>query len=82
MRKLTIEEFIEKAKKVHGDKYDYSKSIYNGYHRLLTITCPKHGDFQQLPSNHIGGMGCKLCCYHYQSNTKEFIEKSEESSWR
>lgn len=77
MKKLTTEEFIEKAKKIHGDKYDYSKSIYNGYHRLLTITCPKHGDFQQLPSNHIAGMGCKLCCYHHQSNTKEFIEKAK-----
>lgn len=78
MKKLTTEEFIEKAKEVHGDKYDYSKSIYNGYHRLLTITCPKHGDFQQLPSNHIAGMGCKLCCYHHQSNTEDFIEKAKK----
>jgi len=39
--------FIEKAKEIHGDKYDYSKTIYNKATELITITCKIHGDFYQ-----------------------------------
>lgn len=53
--------FIERAKRAHGDKYSYEKSIYNGMLNPITITCPKHGDFQQLPINHIKGQGCRNC---------------------
>lgn len=54
--------FVEKARQVHGDKYDYSKSIYNGSQNKLTIICPIHGSFTQSPDVHInGGAGCPLC---------------------
>jgi len=42
---MTTEEFIKKAKKVHGDKYDYSKSVYTGYNNKITIICPIHGEY-------------------------------------
>jgi len=45
-RKLGIEEFIKKAKEVHGDKYDYSKVNYINYNTPVTIICPIHGEFQ------------------------------------
>lgn len=82
MKKLTLEEFIEKAKKIHGDKYDYSKSIYNGNHHLLTIICPKHGDFQQSPANHYR-YGCNKCADEYkralfQLGENDFIEKARK----
>jgi hypothetical protein len=60
---LTTEEFIEKAKKVHGDKYDYSKTIYTIAHNKVIITCPKHGDFEQEASSHLCGKGCPLCAH-------------------
>lgn len=60
MRKLTTEEFIAKAKAVHGDKYDYSKSVCFRSDKKITITCRKHGDFEQTPSNHMYG-GCNSC---------------------
>ena len=61
MRKLTTEEFIAKAKTVHGDKYDYSKSLDLRSNQKVIITCPYHGDFEQTPSNHMYGFGCNSC---------------------
>ena len=55
------EDFIRKAKAVHGDKYDYSKSRYIRYLDKLTIICPTHGEFQQAPNNHLAGSGCQKC---------------------
>lgn len=61
MRKLTTEEFITKAKAVHGDKYIYDKSVYSGSKCKIQITCRKHGDFSQSAGNHMRGLGCALC---------------------
>lgn len=59
---LTTEEFIRRAIIIHGDKYDYSKSIYINYRTPLIIICPIHGEFLQLPKNHLHGRyGCKKC---------------------
>lgn len=57
----TTKEFIIDAKAVHGDRYNYDKVIYNGAFNEVTITCPKHGDFQQQPHSHLMGCGCKEC---------------------
>ena len=59
--KRTTESFINDAKKVHGDKYDYSKSEYNGTHTPLIIICPIHGEFYQAPNDHLRGQGCPHC---------------------
>ena len=37
--------FIEKAKTIHGDKYDYSKVEYKSIKEKVCIICPKHGEF-------------------------------------
>ena len=57
----TIEEWIEKARKVHGDKYDYSKVKYIDSKSKVCIICPIHGGFEQTPHNHLGGQGCPTC---------------------
>lgn len=44
----TSEEFITKAKEVHGDKYNYSKTDYYNNKTKVTIICPKHGEFDQI----------------------------------
>ena len=51
-KKLTTADFVERAKKSHGDKYDYSKVDYINGTTKVTIICPKHGEFQQAPSLH------------------------------
>lgn len=54
-------QFIEKAKEVHGDLYDYSESIYEHGDKLIIIICPIHGKFEQKPRKHIEGCGCQKC---------------------
>ena len=61
MRKLTTQEFIDRARAVHGDKYDYSESEYDGKDRKLKIVCRVHGLFLQSPHNHCKGQGCPTC---------------------
>lgn len=60
-KRLTTESFIARAKKVHGDKYDYSKTQYILSTQKVCIICPKHGEFWQLPSEHLSGKGCDRC---------------------
>ena len=84
-KKLTKEEFIEKAKKLHGDKYDYSKVEYIDYLTKVCIICPKHGEFWQTPSNHLNktkSKGCLKCGientnYKNTYTKEEFIEKAK-----
>ena len=77
MKKLTNEDFIRKAKEVHGDKYDYSKTIYVDSHTKVIVTCPKHGDFEVLPYNHLSGTGCKKCI-RKDWTTETFIEAARK----
>jgi very-short-patch-repair endonuclease len=53
--------FIEKAKILHENKYDYSKVIYVNTNQHVEIICPKHGIFNQSPNNHLKGCGCPYC---------------------
>lgn len=81
--KLTTEEFIQKAQKIHGNKYSYISSDYVNNRTKLTISCSKHGDFQQRPTRHLSGDGCPLCGNIITANknkltTKKFIRKAQE----
>jgi hypothetical protein len=59
---LPLDEFIEKAKAIHGDNYDYSKVDYQGNKTPVEIICPVHGSFWQRPNTHISAKnGCQLC---------------------
>ena len=54
--------FMERAREVHGDKYDYSKVEYTKALNKVTIICPTHGEFEQTPSSHISAaQGCPMC---------------------
>lgn len=61
MKKLTKEQFIEKAKAVHLDKYNYSKVNYINNRTKVIIICPEHGEFEQRASAHTKGRGCDKC---------------------
>lgn len=79
MKKLTTEQFIEKAKSIHNNKYNYSKSIYTGRHNKLIITCPIHGDFSQEAGSHLLGNGCPKCgrentTKHQRKSLDQFIK--------
>ena len=60
--RTTIETFLERAKKVHGDKYDYSKVNYQGVNTRVTVICPVHGEFELRPKAHYDDRrGCPDC---------------------
>jgi hypothetical protein len=71
--RTTKEEFLKRAKEIHGDTYDYSKVVYNRVMDKVIITCKKHGDFYQIANNHIRGKGCKKCL---NFSMEEFLEKA------
>ena len=59
---MTTQQFIEKAKKIHGDKYDYSKVEYINSRTKVCIICPIHGEFWQTPDKHLNRkQGCNEC---------------------
>lgn len=76
-KKLTTKEWIEKAKKIHGNKYDYSNTIYKTRHEKLFIICREHGEFKQGAASHLAGSGCSNCSHLNRAYTnKEFINKA------
>lgn len=69
-RKST-EEFIQEAKEIHGDRYDYSVTNYLGSRKKVAIICPKHGVFYQMPNSHLRGSRCSKC---RESKGELFVE--------
>jgi very-short-patch-repair endonuclease len=80
---LTTEEFIKRAKEVHGDKYSYEKTKYVDALTPVTITCKIHGDFEQIPHYHLSGNGCQKCGLESRAKKrvkplKQFISDAKE----
>ena len=83
MKKLTTQDFIERARKIHGNFYDYSKVDYKGRDINMCIICPIHGEFWQRPNDHLNGSGCPKCKTNKiisikKMDKKKFIEKSKK----
>ena len=80
-RRLTKDEFIERARKIHGDRYDYSKVVYKNNSTDVCIICPEHGEFWQMPSNHVNGkysQGCPKCKESkLERKVRTFLEENE-----
>lgn len=79
--RLSTKKFIEKAQKIHGNVYDYSKVDYTDSRRKVEISCPQHGPFYQVPTDHLGGHGCNACARAKLEksliySTQEFISKA------
>jgi hypothetical protein len=70
----TTEEYIEEAKKIHGDRFDYSKVDYKSATEPIIIICRIHGEFLQTPSDHKNqGSGCNKCSNVYSPTTEEWV---------
>lgn len=76
--RLTTEEFIIRANKIQGNKYDYSKVEYVDYNTKVCIICPEHGEFYQTPNKHLLGQGCPKCGNTKKLSLTEFIERSRK----
>ena len=77
------EYFINQAKEVHLDYYDYSKVLYKNSSEKVIIICPKHGEFNIAPNSHLCGVKCAKCAKEElsklkSSNTKDFVDKANK----
>lgn len=78
-KKLSKQDFLEKAITVHGDQYEYSKTVYVNMHTPVEILCSTHGSFHQTPNNHIRQRsGCPKCHGNPTYTREEFIKKAVE----
>ncbi len=80
-KQLTTEEFKEKARQVHGDKYNYDQVDYKHNKAKVIIICPTHGEFKQKPNTHLNGCGCPYCASHkggISRTTESFIEDANK----
>jgi len=78
MKKLTTGEFIERARNVHGEQYNYTEVKYDGANKKIEILCHEHGTFFMLPLNHIKGNKCRKCKQEEdrENNRTSFLEKA------
>lgn len=75
----TSADFVTKAKEIHGEHYDYGKVEYKTAVSMVTITCKKHGDFNQRANSHLSGNGCKKCFLERnRGNTELFIKQAKQ----
>lgn len=74
-KNLSTEQFIEKAIKVHGNKYHYNNVNYIDTKTKVKIICTKHGIFEQTPNSHLSGNGCSFCSESYgESLIRNYLE--------
>ena len=76
-KRLTQEECLKRFKEIHGDKYDYSKVVFNNVDEKVCIICKEHGEFWQTPYKHINRkQGCPYCSKNVKFTKEKFIEES------
>ena len=75
-RKNTIVFFVQKARKEHGLKFDYSKVVFINMNTKVCIICSEHGEFWQTPHDHIGGHGCRKCTKYAKNNHEWFLTEA------
>jgi hypothetical protein len=69
--------FMERAKAVHGNKYDYTLVRYRGASKQVVIGCRRHGIFRQTASLHLSGRGCPYCSNN-RLTRNEFLEQANK----
>ena len=77
-RSYTQDQWIELARKVHDDFYNYDNTVYSCSSEHVTIKCPIDGDFQQSPVSHLSGCGCPKCGIRKSAEAKVYTEADKE----
>lgn len=78
MVKLTTDIFIERASRIHNNKYNYSKVNYVRGVDKVCIICPVHGEFWQAANTHLQGGGCMMCGGHAKRDKETFIKEARK----
>jgi len=71
-RSLGRDVIIDRFRKIHGDFYGYERLVYSRIDKQVVITCPDHGDFNQIPINHLAGSGCPTCASEKESRRRGY----------
>lgn len=75
--RLTTEEFVARARAVHGDAYDYSKVVYTTAATPVEIVCPEHGSFFPRPNNHVSNRSrCPQCAGYAPTTLDQFLTRA------
>jgi hypothetical protein len=78
-KKLTQEQFLIRAKEIHGDTYDYSLAEYNLSKSKIKVVCSIHGTFTPVAAMHLRGIGCGKCAIDNQSlSLQDFLDRAKE----
>lgn len=70
--------FIKRASLKHGERYDYSLSVYTKMHDQIEILCKEHGSFFQKACNHVNGAGCPSCNGGTVVSVEDFLTRAGE----
>lgn len=78
--KYSTETFIEKAREIHGEKYDYSKTDLENKDEKgrVIIICPEHGEFFTRPNTHLSGRECLYCSGYNKKTTEDFVKEAKQ----
>jgi very-short-patch-repair endonuclease len=78
--KMDTNTYVERAKQIHSNKYDYSKVNYVNADTKVTIICKEHGEFEQIPDFHLNRKtGCPKCANNVTHEVNDFIENAQKS---
>lgn len=79
----SLEDFIVKCREVHGDKFDYSQTVYKGRRKEFTVICKYHGEIHMYPNNHLVGQGCTECSkeVYRKRHEDQFLKKVSENTF-
>jgi hypothetical protein len=75
-KQLSQQEFLNKAKLVHGDLFDYTKTVYEKSCKKVVVICKVHGDFLVTPNKHLGGGGCPICANNSRKTVEHFFSQA------
>lgn len=79
-RAMSLNQFKDRASKIHDNKYDYSLAKFSMLTDRITIVCPIHGKFTKMVNQHLNGGGCQKCADMYrgykQSSFVEFCKNN------
>lgn len=76
--RMSASKFVEKAKRIHGNRYGYHLLEYRGKREKVLIVCPEHGNFWQLPFNHLSGRGCQACVGLERYTRETFVRRARK----
>lgn len=77
-KKLTTEQFVDRARKIHNNLYTYDSLEYEGMEKVVQVTCRIHGNYWQRASDHVRGFGCSDCSGKRRLTTERFVRKAKK----